>query len=677
MEHSDAKPLGQRVTWAVVAAGRKLQQVVMETKHPQRPGEPDCSYYVKFGSCKFGISCIYNHPPRQEHPLRPGEPDCTFFLRFRSCKFGMNCRFNHPPRDMVDNFTEKACNCDHDGGKTQVEQPKLNSFGLPLRSGAGVCSYYMNRGTCKFSTSCKFHHPEPESEHESWHTSWHAIQGQEPESESEHDPSQGVYPDYGYQLRDPYFEPKRARYTRDQLLEMREVGPTPALVETIPWSIQIGNLSDKERVLRTVSRILDKLTPDNFDLTKEQLVEAGISTLDILKDVITLIFEKAVFEPTCCSMYVQLCCYLGDNIPPIPHQDPDGKQATFKRVMSNSCHEAFEAARNLRAEVYKLNGPDQEIERRDKERLEKLRTLGNICLIRELLKQRIVTRNILHHIVQAVTDCEKFCFAPLRNVDFLNIIFEGMLDTSSSVSESNLVVNSTFGSKQGYDNATAIGIAVKDVNNTIGSEQDSVDENDIGIIVKDANNITVGSKQQGTRDAIDIDIFDKDINKTTIEREQGSCIANDIGINDADINGNTIGSEPGTGDAIDICIINKSENEQYEEAKLQSSSKTESNWKKINTNQVYVAPNHLVDFHGSVSPCSSATSIMTHQVVCSISRIMELVVHAGAEEGSDEHFVATQLFIRPEYREIFATLKTPEGRLGWLKKMTLKKELYG
>ena len=29
---------------------------------PQRPGEPDCSFYIKTGICKFGMNCRYHHP---------------------------------------------------------------------------------------------------------------------------------------------------------------------------------------------------------------------------------------------------------------------------------------------------------------------------------------------------------------------------------------------------------------------------------------------------------------------------------------------------------------------------------------------------------------------------------------------------------------------------------------
>lgn len=34
-----------------------------EQSFPERPGQPECQYYMKTGDCKFGSSCRYHHPP--------------------------------------------------------------------------------------------------------------------------------------------------------------------------------------------------------------------------------------------------------------------------------------------------------------------------------------------------------------------------------------------------------------------------------------------------------------------------------------------------------------------------------------------------------------------------------------------------------------------------------------
>ncbi|XWS65139.1 hypothetical protein CRYUN_Cryun05aG0065500 [Craigia yunnanensis] len=123
--------------------------------YPERPGEPDCSYYIRTGLCRFGATCRFNHPPNRmlaiaaarmkgEFPERVGQPECQYYLKTGTCKFGATCRFHHP-RDKA-------------GIAGRVS---LNILGYPLRPNETECGYYLRTGQCKFRNTCKFHHPQP------------------------------------------------------------------------------------------------------------------------------------------------------------------------------------------------------------------------------------------------------------------------------------------------------------------------------------------------------------------------------------------------------------------------------------------------------------------------------------------------------------------------------------
>ncbi|KAK6127748.1 hypothetical protein DH2020_038524 [Rehmannia glutinosa] len=66
--------------------------------YPMRPDAEDCAFYMKFGSCKFGLNCKFNHPPRRKNQ---GEKECPYYMRTGSCKYGSNCRFHHPEPTTV------------------------------------------------------------------------------------------------------------------------------------------------------------------------------------------------------------------------------------------------------------------------------------------------------------------------------------------------------------------------------------------------------------------------------------------------------------------------------------------------------------------------------------------------------------------------------------------------
>ncbi|KAF6170031.1 hypothetical protein GIB67_042836 [Kingdonia uniflora] len=123
--------------------------------YPERPGEQDCTYYIRTGLCRFGMSCRFNHPPNRKlaiaaarikggYPERIGQPECQYYLKTGTCKFGATCKFHHP-RDKA-------------GIAGRVV---LNILGYPLRPNETECPYYLRTGQCKFGNTCKFHHPQP------------------------------------------------------------------------------------------------------------------------------------------------------------------------------------------------------------------------------------------------------------------------------------------------------------------------------------------------------------------------------------------------------------------------------------------------------------------------------------------------------------------------------------
>lgn len=40
---------------------------------PERPGEPECQFYMKTGDCKFGAVCRFHHPRERLIPA----PNCV------------------------------------------------------------------------------------------------------------------------------------------------------------------------------------------------------------------------------------------------------------------------------------------------------------------------------------------------------------------------------------------------------------------------------------------------------------------------------------------------------------------------------------------------------------------------------------------------------------------------
>ncbi|KAH9545380.1 hypothetical protein CY35_12G044900, partial [Sphagnum magellanicum] len=190
-----------------------------------------------------------------------------------------------------------------------------------------------------------------------------------------------------------------------------------------PWSARRGAQSEKEKVFRTVKGILNKLTPEKYDVLLEQMMQAGISSAEILQGVISLIFDKAVLEPNFCSMYAQLCVNLSKELPEFPSEQAGEKPVTFRRVLLNTCQEEFEGADALRGKIKQMTESEQVRERADKEKLAKLRTLGNIKLIGELFKQKMLLEKIVHACIQELLGSDTKSAPAEENVEALCQLF--------------------------------------------------------------------------------------------------------------------------------------------------------------------------------------------------------------------------------------------------------------
>ncbi|XP_044976360.1 zinc finger CCCH domain-containing protein 8-like isoform X2 [Hordeum vulgare subsp. vulgare] len=172
-----------------LVSAKKVAAVALEQNSkgmPIRPGEVDCSFYIKTGSCRYGRACRFNHPERHNeasvvpgkilnpaakflpsfdfraahvpiepepitYPQRPGETVCDFYKKTGFCKFSERCKFHHPVDRSAPGSIAK---------RESSQQPvMLTVAGFPRREDAEACAYYMKTGACKFGVQCKFDHP--------------------------------------------------------------------------------------------------------------------------------------------------------------------------------------------------------------------------------------------------------------------------------------------------------------------------------------------------------------------------------------------------------------------------------------------------------------------------------------------------------------------------------------
>ncbi|KAG1359239.1 eukaryotic translation initiation factor 4G [Cocos nucifera] len=164
----------------------------------------------------------------------------------------------------------------------------------------------------------------------------------------------------------------------------------------------VSKVTDKEAAKqRKLKAILNKLTPQNFEKLFQQVKDVNIDNAVTLTGVISQIFDKALMEPTFCEMYADFCYHLAGELPDCMEGN---EKITFKRLLLNKCQEEFQRGETEQAEANKAEEEDEteqsEVEREEKRIKARRRMLGNIRLIGELYKKRMLTERIMHECIK-------------------------------------------------------------------------------------------------------------------------------------------------------------------------------------------------------------------------------------------------------------------------------------
>lgn len=165
---------------------------------------------------------------------------------------------------------------------------------------------------------------------------------------------------------------------------------------------EVGKITDEEQAKqRQLKGILNKLTPQNFEKLFEQVKQVNIDNAGTLTGVISQIFDKALMEPTFCEMYANFCSHLAGELPDF---NEDNEKITFKRLLLNKCQEEFERGEREQEEANRAE-EEGEVKQTEEEREEKRiqarrRMLGNIRLIGELYKKKMLTERIMHECIK-------------------------------------------------------------------------------------------------------------------------------------------------------------------------------------------------------------------------------------------------------------------------------------
>jgi translation initiation factor 4G len=155
--------------------------------------------------------------------------------------------------------------------------------------------------------------------------------------------------------------------------------------------------------------ILNKLTPENFNVLLDQIRDLSIDNQERLERCIILLFEKAISEPLFAPCYANLCQEIATMY--VPHKEKE--KVTFRYILVHHCQKEFEKHRTDRINQLDKGKKLLEAAQEDKTKLASLqqelqeennrirhRAVGTIRFIGELYKIEVLKSHIMMECVK-------------------------------------------------------------------------------------------------------------------------------------------------------------------------------------------------------------------------------------------------------------------------------------
>jgi translation initiation factor 4G len=179
-------------------------------------------------------------------------------------------------------------------------------------------------------------------------------------------------------------------------------------------------VEEQEAAKKKIKITLNKLTPNNFDKLKEQLLEIGKQSLSNLTLLTSGIFDKAWSEVKYTQMYANLCHYLKEESEGYVFPEPEGASDKnviytqhFKTELLGLCQTVFSSEPD---EQEFMGMSEEQIEK--KKFLNKKKTLGNVRFIGELFKVKLITPKTVLTCIQELLGLNSI--KQISNTDFSN-----------------------------------------------------------------------------------------------------------------------------------------------------------------------------------------------------------------------------------------------------------------